>query len=82
VFARGIGNDLQYIMYTFNDKKWGSWESLGGQLASEPAAVFVQLTRKYHMSIYVFVQSPENTLWYITRDNLGHWEQWQEIPTP
>jgi hypothetical protein len=36
VFARGPGNDLIYRWYNRN---WSGWESLGGNLASDPAVI-------------------------------------------
>jgi hypothetical protein len=41
---------------------WGAWQSLGGQLTSEPGAVCLAGTS----SIQVFGRGVDNTLWLAT----------------
>ncbi len=69
VFGRGPGNDL---VHTWFDGRWGGWESLGGSLTSDPAAVSWANGR-----LDVFGRGPGNELRHTYFD--GRWGSWESL---
>ncbi len=68
-FKRGADNALWHRSW---NGSWSSWESLGGVLTSEPAAVSWGFNR-----IDVFVRGPGNALWH--RWWGGSWSAWVSL---
>ncbi|MEO6797992.1 MAG: CAP domain-containing protein [Candidatus Dormibacter sp.] len=70
VFARGANNALMHRW--FDSGVWSAWESLGGQLTSDPAAVSWGPGR-----IDVFARGTDNSLMHTWYD--GKWNGWQSL---
>ncbi len=69
VFARGTNNELRHLYY---DGRWRDWESLGGNLTSDPTAVSWGLGR-----LDVFARGPDNEIehkWFG-----GLWGGWESL---
>ena len=69
MFVRGTDNALWHRWF---DGNWSGWESLGGVLMSDPAAVSWGPNR-----IDVFVRGTDNALWHRWFD--GDWSGWESL---
>src|SRR5208282_1321796 len=82
LFARGSDDALWHIYYVphnydQNTGGWSSWESLGGTLTSDPAAISWGPNR-----IDVFTKGSDNALWHTYWDirlNNGGWGSWESL---
>jgi hypothetical protein len=70
MFARASDNTLEYRFRT--GTTWSAWQSLGGQLTSDPAAVSWGPGR-----IDVFARGSDNSLMHTWYD--GSWHGWQSL---
>jgi hypothetical protein len=60
VFARGQNNEL--LLRTWDGTRWSGWQSLGGVITSDPAAVSWGGNR-----LDVFAKGQNEHLWHIWR---------------
>jgi hypothetical protein len=74
VFVRGTDNALWHTFTANNDGHWNGWVTLGGGLASAPAAVSWQDGSR----IDVFVRGTDAGLWHKWWDG-SHWSGWEGL---
>jgi hypothetical protein len=74
-FARGTDNALWTNAQTSPDGPWGAWTSLGGVLASDPAAEF-----NGKDALEAFVVGSDGALWTIAQSSYGApFSGWQSL---
>ncbi|HBY08920.1 MAG TPA: hypothetical protein DEH22_14505 [Chloroflexi bacterium] len=74
LFRRGPDNTLRWC-HSDDGATWGTWQNMGGMLASEPDAVALGDGR-----MQVYALGPDGALWYRTFS--GGWGDWQYLETP
>jgi len=74
LFRRGPDNTLRWC-HSEDGATWGTWENLGGMLASEPSAVALGNGR-----MQVYALGVDGALWYRIYDS--NWGDWQHLETP
>jgi hypothetical protein len=74
LFRKGPDNTLRWCH--FNGSAWGTWQNLGGMLASSPGAVSLGDGR-----MQVYALGMDSALWYRTY-NGSVWGTWQRLETP
>ncbi len=73
VFRTGPDNTLRWNHSSNGGTSWSGWQSLGGMLASSPAAVSLGSNH-----IQVFARGADGTLWF--RVYNGAWDAWKRAP--
>jgi len=74
LFRRSPDNNL-YWCHSSDGVTWGSWQNLGGMLASPPGAVSPGSER-----MQVYVLGMDGAIWYRTYDTV--WGAWLRLETP